>query len=366
MEAAPALTRRAATGKLFALQLLRAVAATGVVIAHVRYDFLRHLGLPDGLPGMLNAGSAGVDLFFVISGFVMVYSSESLFGRDRAAAIFLARRIARIVPLYWLMTAAMIAYVAARGFAASDASPAHAALSLFFIPYPRPSGEMSPVYGVGWTLNYEMFFYAVFALCLGARREITVGRVAVALAALAVAGWLLPGLPGALAYWADPIVLEFVLGMILALAYRRGARLPVWASAPLAIAALALILLYNDAGTALLPRWLGFGLPAAMVVAALALVERDIAIAWIDRIGDASYALYLCHPVVVAAGRMLSLRGYLVPAALPWVYLCGVVAVSIGVALLLHRFVEAPLTGRARRLLAALATPRERVRAPNS
>ncbi|HXP05205.1 MAG TPA: acyltransferase, partial [Stellaceae bacterium] len=268
MAVALASTHRAATGKLFALQLLRAVAATGVVISHVRYDFLHHFGRADALPGFVNVGAAGVDLFFVISGFVMVYSSESLFGRDRAATIFLARRVARIVPLYWLMTVAMIAYVAVRGFAASDASPAHAALSFLFIPYPRPSGEMSPVYGVGWTLNYEMFFYAVFALCLAARREITVARVAIALAVLALAGWLLPGLPGALAYWADPIVLEFVLGMLLALAYRSGVRLPLWAAAPLLIAAVALILVYTDAGTALLPRWLGFGLPAALAVAA--------------------------------------------------------------------------------------------------
>jgi exopolysaccharide production protein ExoZ len=196
MGAAPASINRAASDKLFALQLLRAVAATGVVISHVRYDFLHHFGLPDGLPGFINAGAAGVDLFFVISGFVMVYSSETLFGRDRAATIFLVRRVARIVPLYWLMSALMIAYVAARGFAASDASPTQAVLSFLFIPYPRPSGEMSPVYGVGWTLNYEMFFYAVLALCLAARRAITVARVAIALAVLALAGWLLPGLPG--------------------------------------------------------------------------------------------------------------------------------------------------------------------------
>jgi exopolysaccharide production protein ExoZ len=356
--------RRAASGKLFSLQLLRAVAATGVVIAHVRYDLFHHFALSKVLPGVLNAGTAGVDLFFVISGFVMVYSSESLFGRDRAAAIFLTRRVARIVPLYWLMSAVMIAYCAARGFAASDTGPAHAALSFLFIPYPRPSGEMSPVYGVGWTLNYEMFFYAVFALCLAARREVTVVRVGIALVVLAAAGGVWPGLPGALAVWADPIVLEFVLGMMLAVAYRRGVCVPVWAAAPMLIAALGLILAYNEWGTVLLPRWLGFGVPAALVVAAFALMERDVAIGWIDRVGDASYALYLCHPMVIAAARMLSLRGYIDPAAMPWAYLCGVTAASIGVALLLHRLVEAPLTGWARRLLAALAAPREGARAP--
>jgi exopolysaccharide production protein ExoZ len=359
-------TRRTASDRLFALQLLRAVAAIGVVISHVRYDFLHHFGLPDALPGFLNAGAAGVDLFFVISGFVMVYSSETLFGRDRASAIFLVRRVARIVPLYWLMSVAMIAYVATRGFAASDTSPAHAALSFLFIPYPRPSGEMSPVYGVGWTLNYEMFFYSVFALCLGARRGVTVARVAAILAVLAIAGALLPGLPVTLAYWVDPVVLEFAIGMLLALAYRSGVRLPVWVAAPIMIGGLVLVVANSGAWNAWLPRWLGFGMPAAMEVAALALAKRDIAIGWIDRIGDASYALYLCHPIVIAVGRMASLKGYLNPAAMPWVYLCVIVAASTVVALLLHRLVEVPLTGRARRLLAALATPRERVGAPIS
>jgi exopolysaccharide production protein ExoZ len=154
--------------------------------------------------------------------------------------------------------------------------------------------------------------------------------------------------------------------MVLALAYRSGVRLPLWAAAPLLIGGLALTLLYNQTGATLLPRWCGFGLPAAMVVAALALAERDVAIGWIDRIGDASYALYLCHPVVIAVGRMLSLKGWLDPAAMPWLYLCGIVAASIGAALLLHRFVEAPLTGWARRLSTALTPPRERVRAPIS
>jgi peptidoglycan/LPS O-acetylase OafA/YrhL len=218
--------RRQAADKVFALQLLRAVAATGVVISHVRYDFLHHLSLTEQLPGFLDLGNAGVDLFFVISGFVMVYSSESLFGRDRAAVTFLMRRIARIVPLYWLMTVIMVVYVAARGFAVSDATPMLVAVSFFFIPYARPSGEISPIFGVGWTLNFEMLFYATFALALAARREVTVARVTALLALLILGSMLWPGLPMPLSYWSDPIVLEFAFGMMLALAYRADARLP--------------------------------------------------------------------------------------------------------------------------------------------
>ena len=343
--------RRQAANKIFALQLLRAVAATGVVVSHVRYDFLHRLLLTEQLPGFLDLGNAGVDLFFVISGFVMVYSSESLFGRDGAAVTFLMRRIARIVPLYWLMTVIMVVYVAARGFAVSDATPMLAAVSFFFIPYARPSGEISPIFGVGWTLNFEMLFYATFALALAARREVTVARVTALLALLILGSMLWPGLPMPLSYWSDPIVLEFAFGMMLALAYRVDARLPAPIALLLGAAALAQFALQPGYGLAYVPRWLGVGLPAAELVAALTLINRDVAISWIDRIGDASYALYLCHPLVIAAGRMLSMKGYLAPEAAPWTYLCGVVVTSIGAALLLYRFVEVPLTGGARRLL---------------
>jgi exopolysaccharide production protein ExoZ len=355
--------RRSAAEKISALQMLRALAATMVVILHVRYDFIHHLSLAGWLPDFLDAGNAGVDLFFVISGLVMVYSSEALFGRDRAAATFLVRRIARIVPLYWLMTVVMIVYVAARGFAASDASPTLAAVSFLFLPYARPSGDISPVFGVGWTLNFEMLFYAVFALALGASRAVTVACVTVVLAALALAGTLWPDLPMPLSYWSNPIVLEFAFGMMVALMHRRGVRLPAALAVLLGAAALAQFALFVGYGPPQVPRWLGYGVPAAELVAALTLANRDIAISWIDRIGDASYALYLCHPLVIAAARMLSLKGYLTPAVAPWTYLCGVVISSVGAALLLHRFVELPLTAGARRLLEAVIRPRRQLRA---
>ena len=212
----------------------------------------------------------------------------------------------------------------------------------------------------GWTLNYE-FLLPVFALCLAARREVTVARVGIALVVLAAAGGVWPALPGALAVWADPIVLEFVLGMMLAVAYRRGVCVPVWAAAPMLIAALGLILAYNEWGTVLLPRWLGFGLTAALVVAAFALMERDVAIGWIDRVGDASYAS-ICATRWSSPRRDAVAEGYIDPAAMPWTYLGGVTA-AIGVALLRRPAGRSALPGWARRPLAALAAPRELSRA---
>ena len=237
----------------------------------------------------------------------------------------------------------MIAYVAARGFAASDTSPTQAVLSFLFIPYPRPSGEMSPVYGVGWTLNYEMFFYAVFALCLAARREITVARVADRAGRAGDRRLVAAGIAGGARLLGRPDRAR------IRARHAAGARLPkrrpaadLGGGAVIDRRAGADPVCTHQTGTTLLPRWLGFGLPAAMMVA----VTHFGGAGYRDRLdrpdGRASYALYLCHPVVIAVGRMLSLDGYLDPAAMPWVYLCGVVAASIGAALLLHRVVEVP------------------------
>jgi peptidoglycan/LPS O-acetylase OafA/YrhL len=88
---------------VLSIQALRAVAAIAVLVPHITSDFARYLNQPDTFPAFA-IGGAGVDLFFVISGFVMVYASERLFQRDRGSLIFITHRIIRIVPLYWLVT----------------------------------------------------------------------------------------------------------------------------------------------------------------------------------------------------------------------------------------------------------------------
>src|SRR5688572_9349206 len=135
-------------------------------------------------------GAAGVDLFFVISGFVMVYSSESLFGRREGPLRFLLRRLARIAPLYWAVTIAIILYIyAAHGSKLFEIySPASLIASFLFYPYPRLDGLAFPVHLLGWTLNYEMFFYAVFAAAIVLPRRAAVVAVCAALVALVVTG----------------------------------------------------------------------------------------------------------------------------------------------------------------------------------
>jgi peptidoglycan/LPS O-acetylase OafA/YrhL len=327
------------------LQALRALAAISVAITHFSQVGLILAGHPDD-PIPLYQLASGVDLFFVISGFVMVYSSERLFAAPGAAWEFLARRIARIVPLYWLATAAAVVIL----------QPAvdwrNALKSLLFIPYMDASG-LHPLYGVGWTLNYEMFFYALFALSLFWRRDLAVPALAAVLFGLAVAGRILHPTYVPLLVWSDPIILEFVFGMLIALGLRHGVRLPstlcLWM---LAVAAAALWL-----STQQMPpsgaRVVYWGVPAAMIVAATVLGERaedcGPLASFATLLGDGSYSIYLVHSLVAG----LILRNWqfgLNQNPMMAVLAIGLI-VTIVLSIMMFQYFERPATRAVRHIL---------------
>jgi len=219
------------SGRIVSIQALRLVAALLAAWPHAclfSHLLARHLGAPvPDLPGAA-LGKSGVDVFFVISGFVMVHSSQRLYGRPGARRLFVLRRIVRVVPMYWLATLALLAWSLRTHAPPWDG--ATIASSLAFMPYPSLGnhGAVIPFLVPGWTLNYEMLFYLVFALCLARSGVLTVARVAGVLLVAVVLG-MVAALPLPLSAWANPITLEFVAGMAIALAYRRGLTLPAWA-----------------------------------------------------------------------------------------------------------------------------------------
>ena len=204
------------------IQALRAIAAIAVAVAHACHYLEKELGIPNPLPGS-EFGSAGVDLFFVISGFVMVYASERFFRREARPAEFFLRRLARIVPLYWVTTSIILAYLLLHygSLQAVHFSPAVVIASYLFIPYPQTDGYMAPIHGVGWSLNFEMFFYVCFCLALPLGRRLGVAVLTALLVGLVAINRTLPP---PLDYLAEPIVLEFAMGMLIALAVREGYR----------------------------------------------------------------------------------------------------------------------------------------------
>src|ERR1044072_6327459 len=205
----PQAPRPGGSGVLMSIQALRGIATFVVILAHIQLYVAGKMNLPDLLPFNGVVGAA-VDSFFVVSGFIMVYASERLFGQPGGTRIFFLRRLARILPMYWVTTTFVVIYLIA---------------SYFFIPTTRPDGWGTPVHGVAWTLNYEMFFYMLFGCFVFLSRRRMVLVLSTIFIALVLAALAFGPFPNPWAFWSYALILEFVLGMVLALLYRDGLRI---------------------------------------------------------------------------------------------------------------------------------------------
>jgi exopolysaccharide production protein ExoZ len=341
---------RSPVSQLSSIQILRAVAALAIVLHH---------GLHEAHLAALKLGGsfawqfvlpleAGVDLFFVISGFVMVFASRDMFGSANAILPFLRRRLARIVPIYWLTTLLFLAlsFIGLSPMGRSFPSADEIIATFLFLPYMRPDGYLQPVYSLGWTLNYEMFFYLLFALALPFPRERAVPLVVIALMLLVSVGQIIPAGMTAPYFWTRSIILEFGFGMIIGHMALTGVRPSRATASLLGIAALGLFAVGTLAPTFLPDRALLYGLPSALlVIAALAFQDDgqgNPAIRLLTQLGDASYALYLLHPFVlrglaIAAGGMLT-------AISPFLFLILGVTLSCIAAMMAWRWFERPVT----------------------
>jgi peptidoglycan/LPS O-acetylase OafA/YrhL len=350
--------------KLLSVQILRGLAALSVAMLHAQHDAgsLMAAGGRAWEPGIRLPWAAGVDVFFVISGFIMVHASHGLFGREGARAIFLARRAARIVPLYWSVTTLYLALaLMAPGLLNSEIlEPWPILASYLFIPFERPDGVAQPLYSLGWTLNYEMFFYVLFAVAVAWSYRRAVLTLAVALLALVAVGAAFR-LPQPFAFWTSPIILEFAFGLALGHLRVRGVALAGPAQAMLAVMGLALLALDLTQPTGVLPapRALAWGVPAALLVAAAALGRRQPSPASAATrlgvaLGDASYALYLLHPFAIRGIRALVGATGFGPALGPAGFIVLSLAGAILVALAAHRSFERPATAWMRLRLGSL------------
>jgi peptidoglycan/LPS O-acetylase OafA/YrhL len=338
------------------IQGLRALAALSIVFSHVSHDGIAAGLDPRGVLSRLSSAfpwDSGVDLFFVISGFIIASASGSLFGTGRAGiARFLRRRCERIVPLYWSTTALFLltALTAPRALHGAFGGAAWIAASFAFIPWPRPDGEMQPALGLGWTLNYEMFFYLLFAVSLALPRRRALAGLLACLLLIAAAGARFHPANPQLAFWSSPLILEFGAG--LALAWLRG-RLRLPPALQLLAVAAALLWLHAHAGVPESTRVTAWGPAAVLLVAAAALGAAPQAPGragqMIILLGEASYALYLTHPFIM---RLLSIsfhkfHGHSETLGLMYVA-SGLALAQLG-ALAVHQHLDAPLQARFRR-----------------
>jgi exopolysaccharide production protein ExoZ len=337
---------------LYNLQLLRAIAAAFVVVAH-----LTALN-PPTLGRLLAFGLYGVDLFFVISGFVMVHTTMI---RPVTPAQFMMNRIVRVVPLYWALTLGIFAVaVVAPGLVnATRADPVELVKSLLFVPFMKSNGLVQPVLFPGWTLNYEMFFYAVFAgaLLIGSVRG-RIMTVAAALAGLVAAGAIFPVRGTIPQFYTAPLLLEFAFGMLISWAAAQPhGRLPERrVSLCCIVAGFAAILLVPYAFDPVPVRLLTIGVPAAAIVygmVALDAAGQSVRSPTAMLLGAASYAIYLVHPFVLGVLERVAHRTGLDhgPGLSVAMVVALTIALAVGVAL--HLLVERPLNDALRRIVQA-------------
>ena len=352
---APADPRPAARPLIANLQLLRGIAALMIVFVHL-WPLLTPLDANTQLP---HAFHAGVDIFFVISGFIMVHVTTA---RDMSAGRFALDRIVRIVPVYWLFCLIIFAAAWLLPFLGSfRPSLGELVRSMLFIPY-GSGPNFPPVIYVGWTLNLEMYFYALFTLALALTR--TSGRpVPVLIAMLALPVIVAPFMPAdsLLKFYGNPVVLEFAIGMLIAQHHHRLSRLPTGAGLAAVITAIALLaaLPYDDEGQS---RFVLFALPATLLVAGAIVLEQR---GWrteatpVLQFGAISYVLYISHPLALSAmgnvqERIAALQTP--SAALAWSAFA--VASAICFAWIVHHAFEQPVARGLRRRLAANRTIR--------
>jgi exopolysaccharide production protein ExoZ len=313
---------------LKSIQYLRALAAFSVAAFHAfqwaRIDF--------------DIGAAGVDIFFVISGFIMWRTTE---GTRITAWEFLRRRAIRIAPLYWVVTLGLagVALIWPARFPDIDPQGGHVLASLAFVQHRNPEGQPFPVLTPGWTLNYEAAFYLLFALALTLPRANRLLAVTFALVAVSAFGFFHPP---AYEMLANPLLLEFLAGVLLARAMSIGfapGRNIGWTMMALALGwycVMAAIRVEWD-----LWRPIFWGAPALLLVMGLTAVEADGGLPDLPPIrglGDCSYSLYLLHPLIIGAlaVQMGTWR--------PWLFIPLALALAWAGGWLSWRFFERPVT----------------------
>ncbi len=358
---------------LNSVQALRGIAAILVLFFHIA-EFQRQIigaGLADRalVSGLWDQGWAGVDLFFVISGFIMVYVTQGAGRSAQDVGKFLWARITRIFPLWWVWAGFMVAYFwVAYGIPAAPdrvAGPGeamgYAVRSLLLIPQ-----ESAPILGLGWSLIHEMFFYCVFALLLFCPRRIWVWLLLIWVG-FTVLGASIFGAPAYARNYAElfasPLNLEFIAGALTGLAFIKGRH--VMPKLILSLGLIAVIIGFMffpqlSTGSITPSRVMIFTLPFAAIIYGWSVLEvqgKARIPRWLSQLGNWSYSLYLTHYIVLVGLRRL--YAILLPR-LPgnvknavqlggpgaWdniLFAILAIIISVGVAALSYRLIERPL-----------------------
>ena len=346
------------------LQLLRGLAASGVVVEHLLERYVRRGAIAHDLPDFTTRlGQTGVATFFAISGFIMVYIALRADRGPPSGWSFLRNRFLRVAPLYYLMTLLIVLFgwlaqgVGARsGVASRLPNATEFLLSFAFVPHRGVNGLIQPIYGLGWTLHYEMFFYLLFAAGLAVLKRRGAVLVLAVLGLLVAAGTGIDAPPDRVgvsiaAYiFTRPIMGYFAIGILIALVRQRiGDRLPMLPMSVIALVAVAAL------GVAAIdPRQIVAMAAIAVAVAVTVLTtpattpRSDGFAAFSRAFGNASYSIYLTHSFVL--GAFASATVSIVAHGTPALVAMAVLACTLcfGVGWLSWRLIELPIAAAVR------------------
>ncbi|WP_025597698.1 acyltransferase family protein [Burkholderia sp. WSM2230] len=287
---------------LYSVQVLRALAAVLVVVCHA----VHRQGQISGTGATWEFGGSGVDLFFIISGFIMCHVTMN---RQITARDFLKARVLRIVPLYWTLSLVALAVFLVNPAVVNSSGGTTTIVNSFTL---IPTGDKFLIQ-TGWTLSYEFLFYLVFAVSLSLPMNGRLASTCAALIALVAGGVMLSPSNPTLKFVTSPLLLEFVMGIAAYLYVREESR-PLPLSVALVVVGIVALVVMPGTSTAD-GRVISYGLPFMMVFAGLVRMEllvraacETIAGRLATAIGAASYSLYLAHPFALAAAALIVKR----------------------------------------------------------
>ena len=293
-------------------------------------------------------GASGVDLFFVISGFIMIYTNFTAFGQPNAALSFIRRRVIRIVPLYWLCTTGVVILLAfvPRLFSTVEFSWTYVISSYLFLLSENSAGQIGTVIQTGWTLCFEVYFYLLFAMFLNWPRK----YFFIASAAIFGCGILLGNLSGKIVPWAtvatDPILFEFYLGAAIAFLFVKGFSASRTLATAAIIIGIASLFVTRNISLGIWTHLIFWGLPAgAILLGAISLERVGIKVPNLFvALGNSSYSLYLIHPFILPALGKFWLATHLSEKTSP--LLLGLIAFvySLSIGHVVYLLIEKPIT----------------------
>jgi peptidoglycan/LPS O-acetylase OafA/YrhL len=335
------------------IQFLRGVAALAVVIHHTGGYVKRYY--PTLLLGdYFGIGFAGVDLFFVISGFIIYFTSKKYLDNPNSLREYFKKRIIRVYPIYWIFTTVLFVLSALITFVLQK--------NIFSIGYPHTFSAYLQTYTlfplhfainpVTWTLSFELFFYLCFALLIIDKRLWVIHAVILGVSLGNIFWWNTEGHEVNSSYFNfifSGYNFEFLLGFLIGKFYEKINLNNLSALVVLLIGIGVLLKFGYDVGDYdSYQRLFTFGVPSGLIVLALLNLEKNKVLkipSWGITLGDASYALYLIHfPMMLLLNKIPQILGYTFSAQQEVNYSYFIIFLIVISSLIIHKFIEKPLS----------------------